>query len=131
MPDGVQKLTQNAASVNNYIDETWQDELKIWGNWDGSKTVGGTLYIKGNCDFSNRRFYVAPNTEVYLLEGATLTLNNDNAGNLQSDCNYYMAAGSKIVTPGELKLNNGLHIYNHGTIEANKLSTNSNSLLYN
>ena len=35
------------------------------------------------------------------------------------------------MTPGELKLNNGLHIYNHGTIEANKLSTNSNSLLYN
>ena len=131
VPAGVQKLTQNAASVNNYIDETWQGELNIWGNWDGSKTVGGTLYIKGNCDFSNRKFYVAPNTEVYLLEGATLTLNNDNAGNLQSGCNYYMAAGSKIVTPGELKLNNGLHIYNHGTIEANKLSTNSNSLLYN
>ena len=131
VPDGVQKLTQNAASVNNYIDETWQGELNIWGNWDGSKTVGGTLYIKGNCDFSNRKFYVAPNTEVYLLEGATLTLNNDNAGNLQSGCNYYMAAGSNIVTPGELKLNNGLHIYNHGTIEANKLSTNSNSLLYN
>lgn len=131
VPAGVQKLTQNAASVNNYIDETWQGELNIWGNQDGSKTVGGTLYIKGNCDFSNRKFYVAPNTEVYLLEGATLTLNNDNAGNLQSGCNYYMAAGSKIVTPGELKLNNGLHIYNHGTIEANKLSTNSNSLLYN
>ena len=52
VPDGVQKLTQNAASVNNYIDETWQGELNIWGNWDGSKTVGGTLYIKGNCDDS-------------------------------------------------------------------------------
>ena len=131
VPTGVQKLTQNAASVNNYIDETWQGELNIWGQWDGSKTSGGTLYIKGNCDFSNRKFYVAPNTEVFLVEGATLTLSNDNAGNLQENCNFYMAANSKIITPGELKLNKGLHIFNHGTIEAYKLSTNNHSWLVN
>ena len=118
------------ASGVSYI-ENRSTEVNIWGGWDGSKTSGGTLYIKGNCDFSNVKFYVAPNTEVYLLEGAALTLSSDNAANLQSGCNFYMASGSKITTPGELKLNNGLHIYNHGTIEANKLSTNSNSLLYN
>ena len=131
VPAGVEKLTQNAASVNNWIDETWQDQLNIWGQWDGSKTSGGTIYIKGNCDFSNRNFYIAPNTEVYLLEGATLTLSESNAANLQSGCNFYLATKSKIVTSGELKLNNGLHIFNHGTIEANKLSTNSNSWLIN
>ena len=131
VPAGVEKLTQNAASVNNWIDETWQDQLNIWGQWDGSKTSGGTIYIKGNCDFSNRNFYIAPNTEVYLLEGATLTLSESNAANLQSGCNFYLATKSKIVTSGELKLNNGLHIFNHGTIEANKLSTNSNSWLVN
>ena len=135
VPAGVQKLTQNAASVNNYIDETWQGDLNIWGgataegNWQDRS--GGVLYIKGNCDFSNRSFYFDGNSELYLLEGATLTLNATNAANLQQNTMIYMAAGSKIVTPGELKLNNGLHIYNHGTIEANKLSTNSNSLLYN
>lgn len=131
VPAGVEKLNQNAASVNNWIDETWQDQLNIWGQWDGSKTSGGTIYIKGNCDFSNRYFYIAPNTEVYLLEGATLTLSESNAANLQSGCNFYLATKSKIVTSGELKLNNGLHIFNHGTIEANKLSTNSNSWLVN
>ena len=131
VPTGIEKLTQNAASVNNYIDDTWQGDLNIWGQWDGSKTSGGTLYIKGNCDFSNRKFYVAPNTEVFLVEGATLTLNNDNAGNLQENCIFYMAANSKIITPGELKLNKGLHIFNHGTIEANKLSTNNHSWLVN
>lgn len=131
VPDGVEKLTANSGSVNGWIDDTWSGELNIWGQWDGSKTSGGTLYIKGNCDFSNRKFYVAPNTEVYLLEGATLTLNESNAGNLQSNCNYYMARNSKIVTSAELKLNNGLHIYNHGTIEAGKLSTNSESWLVN
>ena len=135
VPDGVQKLTQNVGRANNYIDETWQGDLNIWGgataegNWQDRS--GGVLYIKGNCDFSNRSFYFDGNSELYLLEGATLTLNANNAANLQKNTMIYMAAGSKIVTPGELKLNNGLHIYNHGTIEANKLSTNSNSLLYN
>lgn len=135
VPDGVQKLTQNVGRANNYIDETWQGDLNIWGgataegNWQDRS--GGVLYIKGNCDFSNRSFYFDGNSELYLLEGATLTLNANSAANLQQNTMIYMAAGSKIVTPGELKLNNGLHIYNHGTIEANKLSTNSHSLLYN
>lgn len=135
VPDGVQKLTQNVARANHYIDETWTGDLNIWGgataegNWQDRS--GGVLYIKGNCDFSNRSFYFDGNSELYLLEGATLTLNANSAGNLQTNTKIYMAAGSKIVTPGELKLNNGLHIYNHGTIEANKLSTNNNSLLYN
>ena len=131
VPDGVEKLTANNGSVNGWIDDTWSGELNIWGAYIDGKTTGGTLYIKGNCDFSNRKFYVAPNTEVYLLEGATLTLNESNAANLQSNCNYYMARNSKIVTSAELKLNNGLHIYNHGTIEAGKLSTNSESWLVN
>ena len=135
VPDGVQKLTQNVARANHYIDETWTGDLNIWGgataegNWQDRS--GGVLYIKGNCDFSNRSFYFDGNSELYLLEGATLTLNANSAGNLQTNTKIYMAANSKIVTNGELKLNNGLHIYNHGTIEANKLSTNSNSVLYN
>lgn len=134
VPDGVEKLTQNAASVNNWIDETWQGEINIWGqgseatNW---QPTGGTLYIKGNCDFTNRKFYFAGNSELYLLEGATLTLNAENAGNLQQNTKIYIAKDAKIVTSAELKLNNGLHIYNHGTIEANKLSTNNNSVLVN
>ena len=115
----------------SYVDASWTGQVNIWGGWDGSKTTGGTLYVKGNCDFSNRKFYVAPNSEIYLVEGATLTLSNDNASNLQENCNFYLANNAKIVTSGELKLNKGLHIFNHGTIEANKLSTNSNSWLVN
>lgn len=134
VPEGVKTYDEvgqwGYASGTSYI-ENRNTEVNIWGNWDGSKTSGGTLYIKGNCDFSNVKFYVAPNTEVYLLEGATLTLSESNAANLQSGCNFYLATKSKIVTSGELKLNNGLHIFNHGTIEANKLSTNSNSWLVN
>lgn len=136
VPGGVEKLTANAASVNNYIDETWSGELNIWGagtEETGWQASGGVLYIKGNCDFSNRNFYFAGNSELYLLEGATLTLKDGDrgAGGLQQNTMIYIASGAKLVAKGELKLNNGLHIYNHGTIEAPTLSTNSNSVLYN
>lgn len=132
VPAGVAKLTQNAGRCNNYIDETWQGDLNIWGEWDGSKSSGGTLYVKGNCNFSNRSFYFAGNSELYLVKGATLTLNEYNgSGNLQTNTKIYIAEGAKLVAKGELKLNNGLQIYNHGTIETNKLSTNSNSVLVN
>lgn len=135
VPAGVEKLTSNQAIVNNYIDETWQGDLNIWGqgsaetNW---QACGGTLYIKGNCNFSNRSFYFAGNSELYLVAGATLTLGENNgSGNLQQNTKIYIAEGAKLVANGELKLNNGLHIYNHGTIETNKLSTNNNSVLVN
>ena len=127
VPEGVEKLTQNVAVANNWIDETWDGNLNIWG-----EATGGSLYIKGNCDFSNRSFYFCGNSELYLLEGATLTLGaNNGAGNLQQNTMIYVAKGAKIIAKGELILNNGLHIYNHGTIEAPKLSTNNNSVLYN
>lgn len=131
VPSSINKLTQNAGSVNNYIDQTWQGDLNIWGQWDGSKSSGGTLYFKGNCDFSNRYFYFAGDSEMYLVAGATLTLNSTASGNLQQNTKIYIAEGAKLIANGELKLNNGLHIYNHGTIVANKLSTNNNSVLVN
>lgn len=131
VPSSINKLTQNAGSVNNYIDQTWQGDLNIWGQWDGSKSSAGTLYIKGNCDFTNRYFYFAGNSELYLVAGATLTLSESASGNLQQNTKIYIAEGAKLIAKGELKLNNGLHIYNHGTIVANKLSTNSNSVLVN
>lgn len=136
VPVGVEQLTQNVGRANNWIDETWTGDLNIWGaateegNWQDRS--GGTLYIKGNCDFSNRNFYFDGNSELYLVKGATLTLGEyTGSGNLQQNTMIYIAEGAKLVAKGELKLNNGLHIYNHGTIEAPKLSTNSNSVLYN
>jgi hypothetical protein len=140
VPGGVNSYAQECAANNqtdgygsgtSYIDASWEGQVNIWGVWDGSQSSGGTLYIKGNCDFSNRKFYVAQNTEVYLVEGAVLTLNATNASDLQGGCNFYLAPNSKIVTPAELVLNNGLHIYNHGTIEAYKLHGNGPSWLVN
>ena len=135
VPAGVEKLTQNVGIANNYIDETWEGDLNIWGagtpEGNYQDRSGGTLYIMGNCDFSDRKFYFDGHSELYLLEGATLTLNAENAANLQTYCNIYIASRAKLITPAELKLNNGLHIFNHGTIEADKLSTNSDSWLVN
>lgn len=134
VPDGVESYDvvgpNGYASGVSYI-ENRSSQVNIWGAWDGTRNSGGTLYIKGDCDFSTASFYVASNTEVYLLEGATLTLSAGNASNLQGGCNFYIAPGAKIVTPGTLVLNNGLHMYNHGRIEAGKLAVNNSSVLYN
>ena len=135
VPAGIEKLAPGIGKANHYIDATYEGELNVWGigtEENGYVAEGGTLYVKGNCDFSSRNFYFAGNSELYLVAGATLTLGENNgSGNLQTNTKIYIAKDAKLIANGELKLNNGLHIYNHGTIEAPKLSTNSNSVLYN
>ena len=127
VPEGVEKRG-SFASGTGYIDESYTGEVNIWGVWDGSKTTGGTLYIRGNNDFTNRSFYVASNTDIHLLKGATLSLNY--AGNLQSGTKIYIAEGATFKTGGDLILNSTI-IYNHGTIEASSLNVNNTGLLYN
>ena len=136
VPQGIELLTSGIGRANHYIDETYEGDLNVWGmgteagNWQDKS--GGVLYVKGNCDFSNRSFYFGGNSELYLVKGATLTLGENNGSkNLQSNTMIYIAEGAKLIANGELMLNNGLHIYNHGTIETPKLSTNNTSVLYN
>ena len=138
VPEGIELLVapDGIGIANNYIDESFEGNLNVWGvetepgNWQSKS--GGILYVKGNCDFSNRSFYFGGNSELYLVKGATLTLGENNgSGNLQSGTMIYIAEGAKLIANGVLHLNNGLHIYNHGTIETPKLSTNNNSVLYN
>ncbi len=135
VPEGIELLAPGIGKANHYIDASYTGDLNVWGIGsadNGWVPEGGTLYVKGNCDFSNRSFYFAGNSELYLVKGATLTLGENNgSGNLQQNTKIYIAEGAKLIANGELKLNNGLHIYNHGTIETPKLSTNSNSVLYN
>ena len=116
--DGISYIDGNISSIN------------IWGGWNGSQTTGGTLYITGNVDFTSGSYYVAPNTEIYLVSGSTLKLTESQAQGLQNGCKYYIASGATLEVNGEIKLNS-CEIYNHGTIEATKLSPNGNSLLYN
>ena len=116
--NGISYIDGNISSIN------------IWGGWDGSQTTGGTLYITGNVDFTSGSYYVASNTEIYLVSGSTLKLTESQAQNLQKGCKYYIASGATLKVNGEIKLNS-CEIYNHGTIEATKLSPNEISLLYN
>ena len=116
--NGISYIDGNISSIN------------IWGGWDGSQTTGGTLYITGTVDFTSGSYYVAPNTEIYLVSGSTLKLTESQAQNLQKGCKYYIASGATLKVNGEIKLNS-CEIYNHGTIEATKLSPNEISLLYN
>ena len=132
VPDGVEYYGNYGSGYANgisYIDGNISS-INIWGGWDGSQTTGGTLYITGNVDFTSGSYYVAPNTEIYLVSGSTLKLTESQAQNLQKGCKYYIASGATLKVNGEIKLNS-CEIYNHGTIEATKLSPNGNSLLYN
>ena len=79
---------------------------------------------------TNGYFYVAANTTIYLVKGATLKLKASDATNFQNGCNFYIADGAKIVTDGDINPNS-CNIYNHGTIEAANILPNGNSLIYN
>ena len=60
VPEGVNSYAQECiahgqtnqyGSGTSYVDSSWDDQVNIWGEWDGTKSSGGTLYIKGNNDF--------------------------------------------------------------------------------
>ena len=133
VPEGVEyygniNYGSGYASGISYIDGSI-NKINIWGGWDGSKTSGGTLYVKGNVEMNISDFYVADNTVIYLVKNATLKLKAGDA-NFQNGCNFYIAEGAKIVTDGDFKPNS-CNIYNHGTIEAANVLPNGNSLIFN
>jgi len=108
-----------------YIDKV--QKVKIYGYNSGSK-----LYIKaGVYDFSDTEFNLAAGTEVYLLPGAELTLNNDAASTAKFT--LYIASTAKLIANGQngFKADVDAHIYNHGTIECSRFEVNGTSSLYN
>ena len=129
VPEGVEKYVY--GKVVSYIDESFSGQrVEIQGTWVNDHNEPGTLYIKGNVDLTNGYFYVAQNTTIYLVKGATLTLNANDSKNFQNGCNFYIAEGAKIVTDGDFKPNS-CNFYNHGTIKAANVLPNGNSLIYN
>ena len=98
VPDGVEYYGNYGSGYANgisYIDGNISS-INIWGGWDGSQTTGGTLYITGNVDFTSGSYYVAPNTESYLVSGSTLKLTESQAQNLQKGCKYDIASGATL-----------------------------------
>ena len=98
----------------------------------GTEAQRSRLYLKpGTYDFTGYEFYLGKYVDLFLLEGATLTLDNTVATNAIFD--IYIAPGAELIANGEngLVANSGLHIYNHGTITCSKLEVNSTSFLYN
>ena len=75
----------------SYLDPSYTGDVNIWGvyNQTAQRTEGGTLYIKGDNDFTNRQFTVCENTDVYLVSGATLRLNDNAASTIKF--NIYIA----------------------------------------
>lgn len=103
--------------------------IKISG---GSEEQHAKLYIKsGTYDFRGVSFDLNINTDLVLLEGATVTFDNTVTSTAIFD--IYIAEGAELIANGEngLVANSGIHVYNHGTITCSKLEVNSTSFLYN
>ena len=110
-----------------YIDGV--QNIHINGGTEGQRS---RLYLKpGTYDFTGYEFYLGKYVDLFLLEGATLTLDNTVATNAIFD--IYIADGAELIANGEngLKANSGLHIYNHGTLTCSKFEANTTSVLYN
>ena len=129
VPEGVEKYVY--GKLFSYIDESFSGKsIDVKGKWVDGHTEPATLYIKGNVDLTNGYFYVDANTTIYLVKGATLTLNANDSKNFQNGCNFYIAEGAKIVTDGDF-IPNSCNFYNHGTIKAANVLPNGNSLIFN
>ena len=109
-----------------YIDKA--QKVHIWGEY-GKRAK---LYIKaGTYDFTNITFDLCADADLYLLSGATLTLNNAAASTAKFD--IYIASGAKLIAKGQdgLRADVDAHVYNHGTIECSRFEVNGTSFLYN
>ena len=110
-----------------YIDAV--QPIKISG---GTEEAHAKLYIKaGTYDFTGVSFDLGQYTDLYLLEGATVTFDNTVASTAKFD--VYIASGAELIANGDdgLVANSGAHVYNHGTITCSKFGVNSSSFLYN
>ena len=110
-----------------YIDAV--QPIKISG---GTEEARAKLYIKaGTYDFTGVSFDLNTNTDLYLLEGATVTF--DNTVTATAIFDIYIAPGAKLIANDDkgLVANSGARVYNHGTITCSKFEVNSTSFLYN
>ena len=110
-----------------YIDAV--QPIKISG---GTEDAHAKLYIKaGTYDFTDVSFDLNINTDLYLLDGATVTFDNTVASSVIFD--IYIAPGAQLIANGEdgLVADAG-HIYNHGTITCTDFTaTSTGGFLYN
>ena len=110
-----------------YIDAV--QPIKISG---GTEEAHAKLYIKaGTYDFTGVSFDLGQYTDLYLLEGATVTF--DNTVTATAIFDIYIAPGAKLIANDDkgLVANSGARVYNHGTITCSKFEVNSTSFLYN
>ena len=92
-----------------YIDASFRGEVRIHkGNAENR------LYVMGNCNFTQRSFYLGEGFEVYLLEGASLTLSNGFSGNTK----VYLSNGSRLTVNNNISTGNVSYYSKGGSITA-------------
>lgn len=118
------------TEINGYA-EVYIDKVQAIKMTGGTEQQRAKLYVKaGTYDFSDVSFEVGKLVDVYLLAGATLTLNNTAASTAKFD--IYIAPGAELIANGV----DGLvaeagGIYNHGTITCTSFAVKYTGFLYN
>lgn len=121
VPEGVEPYPADGYAIGtSYIDEdivSSIDGVNIWGGGgteeNGWQRSGGTLYVSGNCDFSEKSFIVSDNMLIYLLKDATLTINNG----FQGGTKVYIAPGARLQIRANVATGNVSYYNNGGSID--------------
>ena len=121
VPNGVKSYQERCQELGNeywtpkeftggstYIDANHTGEVKIYKG-DGDNK----LYVRGNCDFTNRSFYLGESFDVYLLEGAHLTIPSGFSGNTK----VYIANNAKLTVNSSISTGNVSYYSKGGQIE--------------
>lgn len=89
------------------IDATYTGDINIWT--PGSASNPNTLYVIGSHDYTNKNFYVANNTDIYLLENASLTIPKQ----FQGGCKVYIGKNATLNINTDIT-NGNISYYNNG-----------------
>jgi len=129
VPGGVGRLPEGEAGPGSYYIDA--NTTKVITNAGASKIyVTGTVDLSsGDTDPNSPVFAPDYRSEVYLIKGATLKLGSSSALNFK--CIMYIADGARLETTDHLKINGISEVYNHGIISAKTLEVNTSSVLYN
>lgn len=101
-------------------------EGEIWGD-----SYTGKLYIDGTCSFDY--FALGAGVELYLVEGAKLTLTGEEDGfSSLSGIKVYVSDGATLDIPETMALNQNVEVYSKGKVNTENMNlTGSGALFYN
>ncbi len=130
VPAGVNKLPTWGAGAGSYFIDAETQSVSTWSGASKIYVTGTVDLSNGDTDAEHPKFAPDYRSEIYLLKGSTLKLDEVSAIMFNVDA-IYIAEGATLQTAGILKANTNTKVYNHGTINVGTFEVNTSSFLYN